>query len=439
MYPVRACAPQILGRIAAISLLLVSAGCSSSISRFDLPLFGDGDSTGSLPPVPQSSIGLDATNTPQPALDLAAGASESLTGGFSQVTVGQSDTLYSLSRRYGISERNILAANSLDKPSDIGAGQKILIPPVSYRPGDTVPSLASNRSAGNAITTSQLPAPSAPRVPTSYTVQQGDTLYGIARRNNVDAKALSQANNLSSPNSIRVGQRLVMPGSEGANTPQRTTVAQTQQAMSPGLPTARPSNVNPQNQRVASLGSNDAQNVPLPTTRPAYQSNRTRTPAQTQTSNAPTTEPTRVASARPTGHSGPLPNPEAMSSSQFRWPVRGRVISGFGKKTNGAKNDGINIAVPAGTSIKAAENGVVAYAGNELEGYGNLILIRHQNDWVTAYAHSSRVLVQRGDKVRRGQIIAQAGQSGSVDRPQLHFELRQGSRPVDPNPHMSGS
>ncbi|MBZ0215155.1 MAG: peptidoglycan DD-metalloendopeptidase family protein [Fimbriimonadaceae bacterium] len=384
---------------------------------------------------------MDANNAPQPALDAAGTASESLAGGYSQITVGQTDTLYSLSRRYGISERNILAANSLNKPSDIQAGQRILMPPVSYRPGDAVPSMTSNGNSGNnSIASSQLPAPAAPRVATTYTVQPGDTLYGIARQNNVNAKELASANNLSSPNSIRVGQRLVMPGEGGATAPQRTTVGQTQQAMSNAMPANRPANINPSNQRVASIGANDAQTVPMPTARPAYQSNQTVAPtSQTQTSSAPATTPTQVASARPTGNSGPLPAPEAMSSSQFRWPVRGRVISGFGSKSNGAKNDGINIAVPAGTSIKAAENGVVAYAGNELEGYGNLILIRHENDWVTAYAHSSRVLVQRGDKVRRGQIIAQAGQTGSVDRPQLHFELRQGSRPIDPEPHMSGS
>jgi len=126
-----------------------------------------------------------------------------------------------------------------------------------------------------------------------------------------------------------------------------------------------------------------------------------------------------------------------MSSSQFRWPVRGRVISTFGSKPNGAQNDGINIAVPEGTSVKAAENGVVAYVGNELKGYGNLVLVRHADDWVTAYAHNSQTLVQRGDKVTRGQIIAKAGQTGAVTSPQLHFELRKGATPVDPMPLLA--
>ena len=114
-----------------------------------------------------------------------------------------------------------------------------------------------------------------------------------------------------------------------------------------------------------------------------------------------------------------------------------RVISEFGTKPDGGHNDGIDVAVPQGTSVKAAENGVVAYAGNELKGYGNLILIRHANNWVSAYAHNDEILVKRGDKVRRGQIIAKAGATGSVSQPQVHFELRKGSRPVDPTKFMS--
>ncbi|MGB8528776.1 MAG: M23 family metallopeptidase, partial [Rhodoplanes sp.] len=120
----------------------------------------------------------------------------------------------------------------------------------------------------------------------------------------------------------------------------------------------------------------------------------------------------------------------------FRWPVRGRVIANFGAKTNGQQNDGINLAVPEGTAVRAAEDGVVAYAGNELKGYGNLILIRHSNGFVTAYAHASEIMVKRNDKVRRGQVIAKSGQTGTVASPQLHFEIRKGSSPIDPMQHL---
>jgi murein DD-endopeptidase MepM/ murein hydrolase activator NlpD len=134
---------------------------------------------------------------------------------------------------------------------------------------------------------------------------------------------------------------------------------------------------------------------------------------------------------------GDLPTPDPMSGNSFRWPVKGRVIAEFGARPDGGHNDGIDVAVPQGTSVKAAENGVVAYAGNELKGYGNLVLIRHSNNWVSAYAHNDEILVERGDQVRRGQVIAKAGNSGQVSQPQLHFELRKGSRPVDPTKFMT--
>jgi murein DD-endopeptidase MepM/ murein hydrolase activator NlpD len=123
----------------------------------------------------------------------------------------------------------------------------------------------------------------------------------------------------------------------------------------------------------------------------------------------------------------------------FRWPVRGKVITSYGAKTNGKANDGINLAVPEGTPVKAAEDGVVAYSGNELKGYGNLVLVRHANGYVTAYAHASELMVKRGDTIKRGQIIAKSGQSGEVGSPQLHFEIRKGSSPVDPLQFLNGA
>ncbi|MBV8791265.1 MAG: M23 family metallopeptidase, partial [Pseudolabrys sp.] len=150
---------------------------------------------------------------------------------------------------------------------------------------------------------------------------------------------------------------------------------------------------------------------------PATQTARMATPEPVK----PETQPSPVKSADATGA---LPS--------FRWPVKGRVITAFGAKTDGQQNDGINIAVPEGTPIKAAEDGVVAYAGNELKGYGNLVLVRHSNGYVSAYAHASELSVKRGDAIKRGQVIGRAGQTGNVTSPQLHFEIRKGSSPVDP-------
>jgi len=138
-----------------------------------------------------------------------------------------------------------------------------------------------------------------------------------------------------------------------------------------------------------------------------------------------------AASVKPSEATGALPT--------FRWPVRGKVITTYGAKTNGKANDGINLAVPEGTPVKAAEDGVVAYSGNELKGYGNLILVRHSNGYVTAYAHASELMVKRGDTIKRGQIIAKSGQSGEVGSPQLHFEIRKGSSPVDPLQFLNGA
>ena len=123
----------------------------------------------------------------------------------------------------------------------------------------------------------------------------------------------------------------------------------------------------------------------------------------------------------------------------FRWPVKGKVITNFGPRDDGTHNDGINIAVPAGTDVQAAEGGTVAYAGNELKGYGNLVLVRHSNGYVTAYAHASQLLVKRGETIKRGQTIAKSGQTGEAGSPQLHFEIRKGSTPVDPAKYLGGA
>jgi murein DD-endopeptidase MepM/ murein hydrolase activator NlpD len=149
-------------------------------------------------------------------------------------------------------------------------------------------------------------------------------------------------------------------------------------------------------------------------------------------SRRPAVDPTPTATVRPT--ETPAKEDSDSANPEFRWPARGRVIQGF--KAGG--NDGINIALPEGTSVKAAESGVVAYAGSELKGYGNLVLIRHPNGFVSAYANNGDLDVKRGDTVKRGQTIAKSGQSGNVSSPQLHFELRKGSTPVDPTNYLAG-
>ncbi len=249
-------------------------------------------------------------------------------------------------------------------------------------------------------TTSQQPY-IAPVAPTNknITVQKGDTLYNLANRHGVTVDEIKSANSLKGTR-LGLGQKLTILGQTSVQTPVRMA------ANGPGMA--------------------------LPLRRPARSRQSTPLPAKRTVSKA--RGRSKVASR---GKS--LPQPEAMTGNQFRWPVKGRIVSSYGVKPSGKHNDGINVAVPKGTSVKAAENGVVAYAGRELEPYGNLVLIRHANNWVTAYAHNDKLMVKRGDTVGRGQIIAKAGQTGNVSQPQLHFELRKGSKPINPLPYMASN
>ncbi|MDP6574463.1 MAG: LysM peptidoglycan-binding domain-containing M23 family metallopeptidase, partial [Rhodospirillales bacterium] len=201
------------------------------------------------------------------------------------------------------------------------------------------------------------------------------TLYGVSRLYGVDSYALARANGIGAPYTVRVGQELAIPTAKVAS--------------------ARV-------ERVAPV----ARAAPAPRRPPAK-------------------APPRAVS-----------RPPARSGAGFRWPVKGRVISAFGPRTKGLHNDGINIAAPPGAPVGAAENGVVAYAGNEIRGFGNLLLIKHSGGWISAYAHNAELLVRRGDRVERGQVIAKIGSSGNVTTPQLHFELRRGKRAVDPRAHL---
>lgn len=217
--------------------------------------------------------------------------------------------------------------------------------------------------------------------PGVYRARSGETVYSVARRYGVDAYALITANDLAPPFDLYEGQRLVIPG-----------VARPAVVAGPVSPETRPER---------------------PATRPA-----TASPGEAVTAALPRQGP-------------PLPEPP-QGSGGFIWPVEGNVISDFGAKGGGRYNDGINIAAENGAPVRAAESGVVAYAGNEVRGFGNMLLLKHTNGWVTAYAHNQELLVKRGERVQRGQVIARVGQSGSVDRPQLHFEIRKGKRAVDP-------
>lgn len=255
-------------------------------------------------------------------------------------------------------------------------------------------------------------------------VGKGDTVYALSRRHRVSVRAIIEANGLVPPYLLSIGQRIELPRV-------REHVVARGETLS-GI--ARRYNVGPYTLARANdirapytIGVGQRLRLPGAQVRKIQSQARLKKPGKAKT---------RVAARR--RPPAAVPRPPARSGRGFVWPVKGRVISRFGPKAKGLQNDGINIAAPRGTPVRAAENGVVAYAGNELRGFGNLLLIKHTGGWITAYAHNERLLVKRGEKVRKGQGIATVGSSGSVDRPQLHFELRRGMRATDPSKYLQG-
>jgi murein DD-endopeptidase MepM/ murein hydrolase activator NlpD len=315
--------------------------------------------------------------------------------GGTSIIVGTSDTLDGLAKRYNVSSAAILQANGYKGPRALSPGQSLIIP-----------------RQGAAATPTIAAAPSKPAVGASTThfVNRGDTLMSISRRNNVPVAELARANGLSPTAQLKLGSKITVPG------------ARTAAAAPVAAPLAAPAPA-----AVAAAPAGAVTTAPVTRVAATEPAQKARLASATTTPEETTTEsPTKAADA-----TGALPT--------FRWPVRGRVVTGYGAKTNGKSNDGINVAVPEGTPIKAAEDGVVAYSGNELKGYGNLVLVRHSNGYVTAYAHASELMVKRGETIKRGQVIGKSGQSGEVTSPQLHFEIRKGSSPVDPLQFLNGA
>lgn len=281
----------------------------------------------------------------KPSVQSVQNKARSRSGGVHRVTAGE--TLYSISRRYGVPVRDIIVANSFRAPYHLSVGQAV-----------------------------RLPAPGV------HVVQKGETGYSISRRYGVTVSSLMSFNGIRPPYTLSIGQKLRLPGGAQASTSYA-------QAATPSTP------------RQSSRGTTSSQSSSKPVVRKS------------------------------------LPAPPPREGSRFQWPVRGKVISRFGPREGGKHNDGINILADTGTPVLASDSGVVAYASNALEGYGNLLLIKHSGGWVTAYAHNERLLVREGETVKRGQVIARVGRSGGVEAPQLHFEVRKGRQALDPTLYLS--
>jgi murein DD-endopeptidase MepM/ murein hydrolase activator NlpD len=402
---------------------LLLAGCSSSIDRFaDYPGRNDGTHTASVPSrggaaasddyiesstlngAPKTSAGSNPYKAPvyakeksynqnssydQAAYDPPAAPMQEERGG-GTIVVEPGQTLYSIARANGMTAATLASANDIAPPYNVHAGQRIRIPGVDEpRAEAAYAPVNQNFSPKTSV----------------HRVEVGETLFSLGRSYGVHPYKIADLNSLSHNASLSVGQKIRIPGGKTAERIESEDVK---------VPAEEPS------ERYAEENSDQKQNFE----------------SDSDIAYAP---PEEESSASTGGEEQSEEPPAEETINSFRWPVKGRVISKFGSKPGGARNEGINIAVPEGTSVRAADGGVVAYAGNELKGYGNLVLIRHDGGWVTAYAHTRQLLVKRGDTVRRGDVIAKAGQTGSVESPQLHFELRKGATAVDPLKYLTAA
>ena len=410
------------GAVAMASLVLAAvalSGCSSLGSR----TFGDPTTTGSLPqssptsmnqPMP-ASLGapqnMVAENRFLPPNNVGGAWNGASPAGVQPAWNQPSQPMASAGAMPSVQSQDLPV---LSNPSSQGS-LPTMQPQSSFASAAPMPSPAV---LGSLPTNSSVPAlasaaPAAPTLPGAaatgftHTIASGESLYTIARRYEVTTQALVQANNLSSPDKIVVGQKVIIPGRADllATKAPVTQVAST-------TPMAAPM---PAQQTLPQAAPNALQAAtPVPAaTAPAQAA-----PVQAA--------PTQVANV-------PAAEPVMSGSDKFRWPASGRVLVDFAS----SKGTGINIEVPEGSTVKAAENGTVIYVGSGVEGYGNLVLIRHPNGYVSAYAHLQSMSVAKGAVVGRGDAIGAAGMTGSVTKPQLHFELRKGATPVDPVPLLA--
>jgi murein DD-endopeptidase MepM/ murein hydrolase activator NlpD len=437
---------------------------------------------------PQAATARVASSTLQQAAPIGGSAAGwSATGG-TPVTVGAGETASTLSARYGVPAAAILAANG----GAIRSGQQAIIPiyngagaakaaattaatttaaatatatttassgaTSSVRSGTKAiePTLIPEEEARpaprpNAAAPSARPAASAPKPVAATPVAPKITPPKPVAATPAPAKAAATTESSrrivaaapKGPTPAQVAAKPAKPATpakavdDDEDEKPRKVVAQaqpaTQPAAKPAAPQAKPAQ--PQSQ-AAQPARPQPRIIPLTPQKEKQEEAPARSAAlmqadPTTTQSIPPAKPQPVAVAPAPAVAPAAP---AEERADFRWPARGRVISGFGSK--GGNGDGIAIAVPEGTPVKAASDGVVAYAGEELKGYGKLVLVRHENGYVSAYAHNGELNVKRGEKVSRGQTIAKSGATGNVTSPQLHFELRKGSTPVDPTKYL---
>jgi murein DD-endopeptidase MepM/ murein hydrolase activator NlpD len=469
---------DLMGKVATVSLVAVAlAGCSGATERFGAPPYYTGNtqnqrdilngpgtqptyqdivsgpggttaglppassepvSTGSIPNVPPTvqrapiptvatrpalpAVTSPVASLPAPETASAAAVQKAqswkgwTSAGGTQVQVRQGDNLNSVARRYGVPIQALVAVNGIQDPSKVRPGQSITIPTYVY----------SDRNGHSSATEGENGRVKLPTVSRGETVVTG-TIPSAAGRVRPEQKPASQPSFADIIN---------------GNSPTATAAAPT--VLASTLPRRKPGESSRPLTTASISSGTPAANIPTPRRQPSGARSRAETVAAVPSGTVEVSglpKPAPTSEARPTK---PIKSPSIVASvreddtatEKFRWPVRGRIISDFGAKPGGGKNEGVNLAVPEGTPVHAAGDGTVIYSGNELKGYGNLILVRHSDGWVSAYAHNSELKVKRGDSIRRGDVVALAGATGSVNQPQVHFELREGNKPVDPLKHL---
>lgn len=302
------------------------------------------------------------------------------------VVVKPGDTLYALAKKHGLSVSEMAVLNGLMEPYQLSVGQKLLLKSKT-EPVETADVLQVNKPKNMVQTTTRVELQ-------EIVVARGDTLYSISRKYSIPVNDLAVMNKLTPPFELSVGQKLRVPNLAEASVARNSKTV------------------------TANVVKTEVKGVV------AEKQTTTKTVAA---------QPVKKISSDPTKK---LPTISARSSSKFAWPVRGKILSAYGAKSNGLFNDGINISATRGTAVKAAENGVVAYAGNEVKGMGNLVIIQHDGGWMTVYAHMDSMNVRRGHKVSVGQKIGTVGETGKVDSPQLHFEIRKGTKAYNPSSYL---
>ena len=477
--------PAARGLVLPLTAAFALAGCSTDVIRLDSPasfslndtsspmtrpsaaMSRSGAGAGSLsapaqeaytPPVPNSGGGVKMAALPEPvpatgyqappassyapapvkparaiaAVAPVAPASPSASSGEKgeAIQVKPGDTLFGLSKRYHASVAELMSVNGLSSPN-LKPGQTLYLPVgknASKKPLTRTGQTQTAAAATSPVAPAMAPPSAAvlAKYDGTYTVKKGDSLYALAIQMKVPMTELQQVNGIADVRKVRPGAILKVPSSSAiARAPSSASVAAATTDAAAKVPPAV-------------VASEAARTVPS-TTQPVVINAKKVAAIDMTRVDTSAAEPVAGAAVEPVNKGAQAAAAGSAAGSavgKLRWPAKGKVIGQFGPRPDGTHNDGVNLSVPLGTEVHAAEAGTVAYAGSELKGYGNLILVRHDNGWITAYAHNEELLAKRGDKVKRGQVLAKAGKSGQVDQPQVHFELRQGSKPVDPTPFM---